>query len=137
MKMFARVAATATAVVSISVLAMPLASAAEASHDRRGPSKGKITVCVVGDRGTQVRVGFRSDFVRGCETFRGLRSGETYRVRALEPRRCDIRGSETRFVRASRDGRTVVFRVDCDRNDRRDFDRGGDRDFNRGGGRGR
>lgn len=122
MKLVTRVAATATAVLSISALSMPLASAAEAtSNPGNDRNRGKITVCVNGDRGAGVRVAgdFEQISRRDCETFRGLRAGRDYRVRAFEPRGCDIR-NDRKFVRASRDGRTVFFNVRCFNNDRFD-----------------
>ncbi|MGQ0842635.1 MAG: hypothetical protein ACT4QF_00735 [Sporichthyaceae bacterium] len=118
MKLVSRVAATATAVLSISVLSMPLAGAAEAASSQRGDN-AKIRVCINGDRGAAVRVAgqFKRIDDGDCETFRGLDRGRTYRVTAFEPRRCDIR-NEVKFVRANRDTRTVSFNVRC-------FGRGG------------
>lgn len=128
MKAMTRVAATATAVLSISVLAMPLASAAEAAP--AGRYDGKIRVCVQGLRGGEadVRVGGYSREIDSgdCRTFRGLRINRTYRVSADADRGCRLY-EDTKWATARRDARTVVFYGRC-------FNRGdNDGGWNNGG----
>jgi hypothetical protein len=125
MKLLSRVAATGTAVLTITALAIPLASSASAAPARYNDN-GKIRVCVQGLRGgdADIRVaGYRREVDSGdCTTFRGLRSGRTYRVTASPDRGCRIDNS-TKWVTARRDGRTVTFYGRCF-NNRWDNDRG-------------
>ena len=128
MKLITRVAATTTAMLSITALGMPLATSASAASNN-----GKIRVCVAGLRGgdADVRVAWQSRQIDSgdCRTFRSLRSGRTYRVVADAARGCRIFNDE-KYVTARRDPRTVVFYGRC-------FDRGGrgDSDGRWGGGR--